>query len=93
MAIQEAAVEMVNREQPDVVLMTGDYVCHSQDYLDALTDPRVEFGQYPFDFPTLWTLRPADVPQITPGGMFIARSSTPLRQFTAGLGSSTASGA
>ncbi len=38
MAIQEAAVEMVNREQPDVVLMTGDYVCHSQDYLDALTD-------------------------------------------------------
>ena len=31
-----AAVEMTNAQQPDLVLLTGDFVCHSQLYLDQL---------------------------------------------------------
>jgi predicted MPP superfamily phosphohydrolase len=38
MAVQYGAVELVNHERPDLVALTGDFVCHSQDYLDALTD-------------------------------------------------------
>ncbi len=37
-AVQRAAVEMVNAEQPDLVLLSGDFVCHSQLYLDQLTE-------------------------------------------------------
>ena len=35
--VQERAVELVNDGDPDVVVLTGDFVCHSLDYLDALT--------------------------------------------------------
>ena len=35
--VQLAAVEMTNAEKPDLVLLTGDFVCHSQLYLDQLT--------------------------------------------------------
>lgn len=37
-AAQLAAVEAVNAAMPDVVLLTGDYVCHSLDHLHALQD-------------------------------------------------------
>jgi len=37
-AIQLAAVELTNEEKPDLVLLTGDFVCHSQRYLDQLED-------------------------------------------------------
>jgi predicted MPP superfamily phosphohydrolase len=36
--VQRTAVEMTNAERPDVVLITGDFVCHSQAYLDQLTE-------------------------------------------------------
>jgi uncharacterized protein len=36
--VQMAAVEMTNAENPDVVFLTGDFVCHSQLYLDQLTE-------------------------------------------------------
>ena len=36
--VQRTAVEMTNAEQPDLVLLTGDFVCHSQLYLDQLTE-------------------------------------------------------
>jgi hypothetical protein len=35
--IQQAAVAMTNESKPDVVVITGDFVCHSQLYLDDLT--------------------------------------------------------
>src|SRR3954452_9454304 len=35
--VQLTAVEMTNAEKPDLVLLTGDFVCHSQLYLDELT--------------------------------------------------------
>ena len=38
MAVQHAAVDMINAEQPDLVAITGDFVCHSQLYLDALAE-------------------------------------------------------
>jgi predicted MPP superfamily phosphohydrolase len=38
MAVQLTAVEMANAERPDLVLLTGDFVCHSQLYLDQLTE-------------------------------------------------------
>jgi predicted MPP superfamily phosphohydrolase len=37
-AVQRAAVQMTNAEKPDLVLLTGDFVCHSQLYLDQLTE-------------------------------------------------------
>ena len=37
MGVQRAAVAMTNAEKPDLVLLTGDFVCHSQLYLDELT--------------------------------------------------------
>jgi predicted MPP superfamily phosphohydrolase len=37
-AVQMTAVDMVNAEKPDLVLVTGDFVCHSQLYLDQLTE-------------------------------------------------------
>lgn len=36
MAVQEAAIALTNRERPDLVVITGDLVCHSQLYLDEL---------------------------------------------------------
>ena len=35
-AIQLAAVDLTNQAKPDLVLLTGDFVCHSQAYLDRL---------------------------------------------------------
>ncbi|MEO8084559.1 MAG: metallophosphoesterase [Ardenticatenales bacterium] len=37
-AAQLAAVAAVNAAQPDIVLLTGDYVCHTLDYLEELQD-------------------------------------------------------
>ena len=36
--VQRAAVEMANAEHPDLVVLTGDFVCHSQLYLDQLEE-------------------------------------------------------
>jgi predicted MPP superfamily phosphohydrolase len=36
MAIQNAAVALTNEASPDLVVITGDFVCHSQKYLDQL---------------------------------------------------------
>lgn len=36
MAVQEAAVDLANAQHPDLVVITGDFVCHSQKYLDEL---------------------------------------------------------
>jgi uncharacterized protein len=38
MKVQRAAVELTNRERPDLVVLTGDFVCHSQLYLDQLME-------------------------------------------------------
>jgi hypothetical protein len=38
MRVQRAAVAMANAEKPDLVVVTGDFVCHSQEYLDALEE-------------------------------------------------------
>src|SRR5688572_9470825 len=35
--VQRTAVAMANAEQPDLVVITGDFVCHSQLYLDQLS--------------------------------------------------------
>jgi len=36
-AVQREAQALVNAEKPDLVVVTGDFVCHSQLYLDQLT--------------------------------------------------------
>jgi uncharacterized protein len=36
-AIQHEAQALVNAQKPDLIVITGDFVCHSQDYLDQLT--------------------------------------------------------
>lgn len=38
MRVQKAAVELTNEASPDLVVITGDFVCHSQLYLDELTE-------------------------------------------------------
>jgi len=38
MDVQYDAVSMTNAGDPDIVVITGDFVCHSQVYLDDLTD-------------------------------------------------------
>ena len=38
MAVQHQAVAMTNEAEPDLIVITGDFVCHSQVYLDALTE-------------------------------------------------------
>jgi predicted MPP superfamily phosphohydrolase len=38
MRVQRAAVELTNEQKADLVVMTGDFVCHSQEYLDALEE-------------------------------------------------------
>ncbi len=37
MRVQLDAVDLTNAAHPDVVVITGDFVCHSQRYLDELT--------------------------------------------------------
>ena len=37
-AVQKTAVAMANAEKPDLVVLTGDFVCHSQLYLDQLIE-------------------------------------------------------
>ncbi len=37
LAVQEAAVAATNAEKPDLIVITGDFVCHSQAYLDQMT--------------------------------------------------------
>lgn len=36
-SIQRTAVQLTNEARPDLVVITGDFVCHSQRYLDQLT--------------------------------------------------------
>lgn len=38
MKVQRAAVDLVNAERPDLVCITGDFVCHSQAFLDQLEE-------------------------------------------------------
>lgn len=37
-AVQQTAVELANEQRPDLVVLTGDFVCHSQLYLDQLIE-------------------------------------------------------
>jgi predicted MPP superfamily phosphohydrolase len=37
-AVQKAAVDLTNAERPDLVVLTGDFVCHSQLWLDQLVE-------------------------------------------------------
>ncbi len=37
-AVHHTAVAITNRENPDLVVLTGDFVCHSQLYLDQLRE-------------------------------------------------------
>jgi predicted MPP superfamily phosphohydrolase len=37
-AVQDAAIELANAEVPDLVVISGDFVCHSQAYLDQLEE-------------------------------------------------------
>src|SRR3954465_13202103 len=37
-AVQREAVALTNSQHPDLVVITGDFVCHSQLYLDQLTE-------------------------------------------------------
>lgn len=36
--VQQAAVQLTNAAKPDLIAITGDFVCHSQLYLDQLTE-------------------------------------------------------
>ncbi|QQR91926.1 MAG: metallophosphoesterase [Myxococcales bacterium] len=38
MSVQKHAVQLVNEQKPDLVVITGDFVCHGQAYLDALEE-------------------------------------------------------
>jgi hypothetical protein len=42
-SIQRAAVALTNAERPDLVVITGDFVCHSQRYLDQLREVVSQF--------------------------------------------------
>ncbi len=35
-AVQQAAIDLTNAQEPDLVVITGDFVCHSQMFLDQL---------------------------------------------------------
>ena len=43
MAVQHEAVRLTNAAKPDLVVITGDFVCHSQLYLDALAEVITRF--------------------------------------------------
>ncbi|GAB4213113.1 MAG: hypothetical protein OHK0013_36650 [Sandaracinaceae bacterium] len=36
LAVQRAAIDLTNAQRPDLVVITGDFVCHSQMFLDQL---------------------------------------------------------
>lgn len=36
LAVQQAAIDLTNEQRPDLVVITGDFVCHSQMFLDQL---------------------------------------------------------
>ena len=36
MRVQTAAIALTNAQEPDLVVITGDFVCHSQEYLEEL---------------------------------------------------------
>jgi uncharacterized protein len=38
MQVQRRAIELANEGKPDMVVITGDFVCHSQLYLDAMIE-------------------------------------------------------
>lgn len=38
MKVQMAAIDIVKREEPDLVVLTGDFVCHSQAFLEDLKE-------------------------------------------------------
>jgi predicted MPP superfamily phosphohydrolase len=42
--VQRAAVALTNELEPDLVVITGDFVCHSQAYLDQLEELVAGFG-------------------------------------------------
>jgi predicted MPP superfamily phosphohydrolase len=44
LAVQQAAVALANAQNPDLVVITGDFVCHSQAYLDQLTQLMASFS-------------------------------------------------
>lgn len=44
MKIQELAISMTNEMAPDVVVLTGDFVCHSQVYLEDLRTLLAQFA-------------------------------------------------
>jgi predicted MPP superfamily phosphohydrolase len=37
-AVQQAAIDLTNAQKPDLVVITGDFVCHSQEFLDELEE-------------------------------------------------------
>ena len=43
-AVQKTAVRLTNESRPDLVVLTGDFVCHSQLYLDQLTEVVASFA-------------------------------------------------
>jgi predicted MPP superfamily phosphohydrolase len=43
-AVQSAAIELANAEEPDLVVISGDFVCHSQAYLDELEEQLARFN-------------------------------------------------
>ncbi len=42
--VQRAAVELTNAQSPDLVVISGDFVCHSQAYLDQLEEVLASFS-------------------------------------------------
>jgi predicted MPP superfamily phosphohydrolase len=36
--VQRAAMNLTNGQEPDLIVITGDFVCHSQEYLDELEE-------------------------------------------------------
>jgi len=36
LSVQRAAIDLTNAQEPDLVVITGDFVCHSQMFLDQL---------------------------------------------------------
>lgn len=44
MRVQYDAATLTNEQSPDLVVITGDFVCHSQKYLDELTDVIAKFN-------------------------------------------------
>jgi predicted MPP superfamily phosphohydrolase len=41
--VQAAAIELTNAQRPDLVVVTGDFVCHSQEYLQELEETLGKF--------------------------------------------------